>query len=55
MTGILGALIRRWDVVLACTLVFATIGIYLGPAYFFSAWFFAGCAYIIYQALRPSR
>ena len=43
---------RNWDALVAFLLVYAVIAIYLGPAYFFAAWFLNGCAYIIHVALR---
>ncbi len=46
------SLSRNWDMLVAFLLVYAVIAIYLGPGYFFAAWFLNGCAYIIHTALR---
>jgi hypothetical protein len=36
----------------AFTLAYTAIALNLGPAWMFVAWFFNGCAYIIYLALK---
>ncbi len=43
---------RNWDMFAAVVLAYIAIAIYLGPGYFFAAWFLNGCAYIIHTALR---
>jgi hypothetical protein len=52
MQGVLRSLRQNWDFALALLLVYAAIGINLGPGYFFLAWFLHGCAYIIHTALK---
>jgi hypothetical protein len=43
---------RNCDMFAAVVLAYIAIAIYLGPGYFFAAWFLNGCAYIIHAALR---
>lgn len=52
MVGWLRSLSGNWDALVALLLVYAVIAIYLGPGFFFAAWFLNGCAYIIHVALR---
>lgn len=42
----------NWDAVLAFTLLWTTIAIYLGPAYYFVLFYLLGCSYIIRIALK---
>jgi hypothetical protein len=52
MQGWLEPLRRNLDAVIAIVLVYTVIAIYLGPVFFFVAWFLNGCGYIIWIALR---
>ncbi len=52
MDGLFRSLRGNWDVAIAFVLVYALIGIYLGPVFFFLAWFVNGSVYIIHTALR---
>ncbi len=52
MDGIGRSLRQDWDFVVALLLVYAAIGINLGPGYFFLTWFLHGCGYIIHTALK---
>jgi hypothetical protein len=52
MSEWLQGLRRNWDVILAFSLVFIVIGMYLGPGYFFLTWYVLGSAYIIRVALK---
>lgn len=52
MVDIVRSLRRNLDAAVAMMLVSMAIAIYLGPAWFFVAWFFGGCGYITYTALK---
>ena len=52
MVGWFRSLSGNLDALVALLLVYAVIAIYLGPGFFFAAWFLNGCAYIIHVALR---
>jgi hypothetical protein len=52
MSEWLRSLWRNWDALLAFTLVFAVVGIYFGPGYYFLLWYVIGCAYFIRVALK---
>ena len=52
MNGLLRSLHENWNLVVACCLVYAVIGIYLGPGFFFLTWFLNLCGLIIHTALR---
>jgi hypothetical protein len=52
MDGLFRSLRSNWEVVTAFLLVYVVIALYLGPGFFFLAWFLNGCAYIIHLALR---
>jgi len=47
---------RQWDAILAGTLSFAAIGVWLGPGYFFLAAWLLGSLYVLKVALEtPGR
>ncbi len=52
MDGIGRSLRQNWDFGLALLLVYAAIGINLGPGFFFLTCFLHGCGYIIHTALK---
>ena len=52
MDGIGRSLRQNWDFALALLLVYAAIGINLGPGFFFLTGFLHGCGYIIHTALK---
>jgi hypothetical protein len=52
MAEFLRSIRRNWNAILAFVLVYAAITLNLGPAWAIAAWFFNGCGYIIYLALR---
>ena len=52
MADFLRSLRRNWHAILAFTLAYAAIALNLGPAWVVLGWFFTGCAYIVYVALR---
>jgi hypothetical protein len=52
MTDLLRSLRRNGVALLAFTLAYVAIALNLGPAFVIAGWFFNGCAYIIYVALK---